>query len=159
MVNLHLAFMYMFALLSCCNSYIYTPRCIIFEHSHSRPHTYIHTCCHWLYSTRIMTVHPHSYLPCRYQAEVAQGRLESLFNFQTMVSELTGLPVSNASVLDEPTAAAEAMAMCHVAARQKKPDFLVDSNTHPQTIGLLRSRAGPLGINVCLFFLVMGITQ
>mmetsp|Transcript_18037 Transcript_18037/g.25339 ORF Transcript_18037/g.25339 Transcript_18037/m.25339 type:complete len:997 (-) Transcript_18037:113-3103(-) len=83
-----------------------------------------------------------------YQAEMAQGRLESLFNFQTMVSELTGLPISNASLLDEPTAAAEAMGMCYAAARMKKDVFLVDSNTHPQTIALLRSRADPLGINV-----------
>mmetsp|Transcript_32791 Transcript_32791/g.99136 ORF Transcript_32791/g.99136 Transcript_32791/m.99136 type:complete len:999 (+) Transcript_32791:861-3857(+) len=83
-----------------------------------------------------------------YQAEIAQGRLESLFNFQTMVSELTALPISNASLLDEPTAAAEAMGMCYVQARGKKPHFLVDSNTHPQTIALLRSRAGPLGIEV-----------
>lgn len=83
-----------------------------------------------------------------YQAEIAQGRLHSLFTFQTMVSELTGLPISNASLLDEPTAAAEAMGMCFVAARNKKPDFLVDVNAHPQTIALTRSRARPLGINV-----------
>eukprot|EP00038_Savillea_parva_P029510 m.71596 g.71596 ORF g.71596 m.71596 type:complete len:993 (-) comp8720_c2_seq1:43-3021(-) len=83
-----------------------------------------------------------------YQAEMAQGRLESLFNYQTMVSDLTGLPISNASLLDEPTAAAEAMGMCFVQHRGKKPHFLVDSNTHPQTIALLRSRAQPLGIQV-----------
>eukprot|EP00035_Acanthoeca_spectabilis_P036753 m.41486 g.41486 ORF g.41486 m.41486 type:complete len:992 (-) comp8218_c0_seq1:344-3319(-) len=83
-----------------------------------------------------------------YQAEMAQGRLESLFNFQTMVSELTGLPISNASLLDEATAAAEAMGMCYAASRMKRNDFLVDSNAHPQTVALLKSRAAPLGINV-----------
>eukprot|EP00041_Stephanoeca_diplocostata_P016008 m.311491 g.311491 ORF g.311491 m.311491 type:complete len:1006 (-) comp20223_c0_seq1:227-3244(-) len=83
-----------------------------------------------------------------YQAEISQGRLESLFNFQTMICELTSMDIANASLLDEPTAAAEAMSMSWVNAKKKKPDFLVDSNTHPQTISLLKSRAKPLGINV-----------
>jgi len=83
-----------------------------------------------------------------YQAEIAQGRLESLFNFQTMICELTGLPVSNASLLDEPTAAAEAMGVCFANGRKKKKVFLVDENTHSQTLSLLKTRAAPIGIKV-----------
>lgn len=83
-----------------------------------------------------------------YQAEIAQGRLESLLNFQTMVCDLTGLPVANASLLDEATAAAEAMSMCHAIAKRKKPVFLVASNIHPQTVGLLQTRAEGMGITV-----------
>ncbi|KAK4537882.1 hypothetical protein CDCA_CDCA14G3907 [Cyanidium caldarium] len=83
-----------------------------------------------------------------YQAEVAQGRLESLLNFQTMVSDLTALPIANSSLLDEGTAAAEAMAMCHVAARGKRPKFFVSDKAHPQTIEVVRTRAGPMGIEV-----------
>eukprot|EP00040_Diaphanoeca_grandis_P004465 m.28879 g.28879 ORF g.28879 m.28879 type:complete len:1017 (+) comp16000_c0_seq1:593-3643(+) len=83
-----------------------------------------------------------------YQAEIAQGRLESLFNFQTMICELTGLGISNASLLDEPTAAAEAMGMCFAHFRKKKTVFLVDENTHTHTLSLLRTRAKPLGIEV-----------
>jgi glycine dehydrogenase len=83
-----------------------------------------------------------------YQAEIAQGRLESLFNFQTMICELTGLAVANASLLDEPTAAAEAMGMCFAHKRGKKKAFLVDANVHRHSLSLLRSRAEPLGIEV-----------
>ena len=84
-----------------------------------------------------------------YQPEISQGRLETLFLFQTVVSDLTGLPISNASMLDEPTAAAEAMTL---AKRLWKGDesapFLVDKNTHPQTIAVIQTRAEPLGIEV-----------
>jgi len=87
-----------------------------------------------------------------YQAEISQGRLESLLNFQTMVSDLTGLPVANASLLDEGTAAAEAMAMLfhHVNKSDKaeKPLFFVDKNIFPQTADVLFTRAEPLGIQL-----------
>lgn len=81
-----------------------------------------------------------------YQAEIAQGRLEALLNFQTMVCDLTGMEIANASMLDESTAAAEAMAMCRQAA--KGDLFFVADDTHPQTIAILRSRAEPLGIRI-----------
>ncbi|MEM1022553.1 MAG: aminomethyl-transferring glycine dehydrogenase [Myxococcota bacterium] len=83
-----------------------------------------------------------------YQAEIAQGRMEALVNFQTMVSELTGLPLANASLLDESTAAAEAMAMAFAIARQKKRRFVVSPDCHPQTIAVLRTRAEPVGVNL-----------
>ncbi|KAK9819612.1 hypothetical protein WJX72_000294 [[Myrmecia] bisecta] len=83
-----------------------------------------------------------------YQAEIAQGRLESLLNFQTMVADLTGMPMSNASLLDEATAAAEAMTMCSAIARGKKPKFLVSDKCHPQTIAVCQSRADGLGLEV-----------
>jgi glycine dehydrogenase len=84
-----------------------------------------------------------------YQAEIAQGRLESLLNFQTMVSDLTGMPIANASLLDEATAAAEAMTMLHrVHARKTAHAFLVSDRVFPQTIAVLRSRAEPLGLSV-----------
>ncbi|PWU09952.1 MAG: glycine dehydrogenase (aminomethyl-transferring), partial [Verrucomicrobia bacterium] len=82
-----------------------------------------------------------------YQAEIAQGRLEALLNFQTMVCDLTGMEICNASLLDESTAAAEAMAMC----RSVRGDtFLVSPDCHPQTIALLRTRAEPLGIRIAV---------
>ncbi|XP_064995015.1 glycine dehydrogenase (decarboxylating), mitochondrial-like [Musa acuminata AAA Group] len=83
-----------------------------------------------------------------YQAEIAQGRLESLLNFQTMISDLTALPMSNASLLDEGTAAAEAMAMCNNIQKGKKKTFLVASNCHPQTIDVCKTRADGFDIKV-----------
>src|SRR5437867_8027051 len=82
-----------------------------------------------------------------YQAEIAQGRLEALLNFQTMVADLTGLPLANASLLDEATAAAEAMHMCHALAPEK-PSFLAAQDCHPQTLGVLQTHADPLGIRL-----------
>ena len=83
-----------------------------------------------------------------YQPEIAQGRLEALLNYQTMVADLTGLPVANASLLDEATAAAEAMTMAERLANSKARAFFVDENCHPQTIAVIRTRAEPLGIEV-----------
>jgi glycine dehydrogenase len=88
-----------------------------------------------------------------YQAEISQGRLEALLNFQTMVADLTGLPIANASLLDEATAAAEAMHMLHALADATADSdgggkFLVASGCHPQTIEVVRTRARPLGIEV-----------
>ena len=84
-----------------------------------------------------------------YQAEIAQGRLEALLNFQTLISELTGLPIANASLLDEATAAAEAMAMASaVCKRTGAGRFLVDRAVFPQTLAVLQTRAEPLGIQL-----------
>ncbi|MEI6097907.1 MAG: aminomethyl-transferring glycine dehydrogenase [Alphaproteobacteria bacterium] len=83
-----------------------------------------------------------------YQPEIAQGRLEALLNYQTMVADLTGLPVANASLLDEATAAAEAMTMAERCAKSKARGFFVDQDCHPQTIAVIRTRAQPLGIQV-----------
>ena len=88
-----------------------------------------------------------SYTP--YQAEISQGRLEALLNFQTMVSDLTGLPLANSSLLDEGTAAAEAMLMFFNTTRDpNKKTFLVSSKSHPQTIDILKTRSEPLGIEL-----------
>ena len=86
-----------------------------------------------------------------YQPEISQGRLEALLNFQTVVSDLTGLPVSGASMLDEATAAAEAMLMARRVNRTGAHRFLVDRDALPQTKAVLRSRATPLGIDVAEF--------
>ncbi len=83
-----------------------------------------------------------------YQAEVAQGRLEALLNFQQMIVDLTGLPIANASLLDEATAAAEAMAMARRASRSASKRYLVDAGTHPQVIAVVRTRAAWMGIEV-----------
>jgi glycine dehydrogenase len=83
-----------------------------------------------------------------YQPEISQGRLEALLNFQTMISDLTGLEIANASLLDEATACAEAMTMAQRVAKSKAKAFFVDENCHPQNIGVIRTRAAPLGINI-----------
>lgn len=97
-----------------------------------------------------------SYTP--YQPEISQGtsyrcstnagRLESLLNFQTVITELTGLPLANASLLDEGTAAAEAMAMAYAGAKMKKHTFIVDTHVYPQTAAVIRGRAEGLGIKI-----------
>jgi glycine dehydrogenase len=92
-----------------------------------------------------------------YQPEISQGRLEALLNFQTMIADLTGLPVANASMLDEATAAAEAMTLVRRAGKSKSARFVVDVETLPQTIEVLRTRAEPLGIDVVLADLSQGI--
>jgi len=83
-----------------------------------------------------------------YQAEISQGRLEALLNFQTMIADLTGLPVAGASLLDEATAAAEAMAMCFAAHERRRARFLVAADCHPQTVEVVRTRAESMGVTV-----------
>ncbi|MGB3411378.1 MAG: aminomethyl-transferring glycine dehydrogenase [Microthrixaceae bacterium] len=83
-----------------------------------------------------------------YQPEISQGRLEALLNFQTVVSDLTGMDMANASMLDESTAAAEAMTLAKRVSKLKSQIFLVDEDTHPQTIDVIRTRAEPLGIEI-----------
>jgi len=85
-----------------------------------------------------------------YQSEISQGRLEALLNFQTMVCDLTGMEIANASLLDEATAAAEAMTMCHRLDTSERNTFLVAPDCHPQTIAVVQTRAEPLGIKIVL---------
>ncbi len=83
-----------------------------------------------------------------YQPEIAQGRLEALLNFQTMIIDLTGLEIANASLLDEATAAAEAMSLSYGVCKNKANGYFVSHDCHPQTIDVLQTRAKPLGINI-----------
>ncbi|GAB3008619.1 aminomethyl-transferring glycine dehydrogenase [Saccharothrix stipae] len=92
-----------------------------------------------------------------YQPEISQGRLEALLNFQTMVGDLTGLPLANASMLDESTAAAEAMTLVRRAGRAKSGKFVVDADTLPQTLAVIETRAEPLGIEIVTADLSQGI--
>ncbi|MGJ8546445.1 MAG: aminomethyl-transferring glycine dehydrogenase [Sulfitobacter sp.] len=85
-----------------------------------------------------------------YQPEISQGRLEALLNFQTMITDLTGLEVANASLLDEATACAEAMTMAQRVAKSKATAFFVDQDCHPQNIAVIQTRAAPLGIEVII---------
>src|SRR4029450_1228157 len=82
-----------------------------------------------------------------YQPEIAQGRLEALLNFQTMITGLTAFDIANASLLDEATAAAEAMSLCHAVVPDRKTFFVAD-DCHPQTIAVIQTRAKPLGIEI-----------
>jgi glycine dehydrogenase len=92
-----------------------------------------------------------------YQPEISQGRLEALLNFQTVVSDLTGLPIAGASLLDEPTAAAEAMALCRRSSTATSQRFYVDADALPQTIAVIRTRAHPIGIEVVTTDLTHGL--
>jgi len=83
-----------------------------------------------------------------YQAEISQGRMEALVNFQTMVTDLTGMAIANASMLDEATAAAEAMTLAKRSVKSKSNTFVVAGDCHPQTIAVVQTRAKPLGLNV-----------
>jgi glycine dehydrogenase len=85
-----------------------------------------------------------------YQAEIAQGRLEALLNFQTMVADLTGLPLAGASLLDEGTAAGEAMTMCYAISDHSRATFIAASDVHPQTLGVLKTRADGLGMKLVI---------
>jgi glycine dehydrogenase len=85
-----------------------------------------------------------------YQAEISQGRMEALINFQTMVCDLTAMPIANASMLDEATAAAEAMTLAKRSVKNKSSIFVVAGDCHPQTIEVIRTRAAPLGLTIKL---------
>ncbi len=98
---------------------------------------------------RNMLENPAWYTPYTpYQAEISQGRLEALLNFQTMVTDLTSLPLANASLLDEGTAAAEAMAMCKAISGQNRRAFFASQGCHPQTLAVVRTRAESLGLHL-----------
>src|SRR5262245_62018538 len=92
-----------------------------------------------------------------YQPEISQGRLEALLNFQTLVGDLTGLPTANASLLDEATAAAEAMTLVRRGNRKASGPFVVDADALPQTIDVIRTRAAGLGIEVVVADLAAGL--
>src|SRR5690606_13239583 len=92
-----------------------------------------------------------------YQPEISQGRLEALLNFQTMVADLTGLPVAGASLLDEATAAAEAMTLARRVDKRKRSVFVVDADVFAQTLAVLRTRAEPLGIDLVVADLADGL--
>ena len=92
-----------------------------------------------------------------YQPEISQGRLEALLNFQTAVSDLTGLDIANASMLDEATAAAEAMTLIKRTAKSKSSRFVVDADTLPQTIAVIRTRAEPIGVEVVIADVSLGV--
>ncbi|CAN5302302.1 aminomethyl-transferring glycine dehydrogenase [soil metagenome] len=94
-----------------------------------------------------------------YQPEISQGRLEALLNFQTMVGDLTGLPTANASLLDEATAAAEAMTLVRRASRTVKGPFLIDVNALPQTIAVIETRARAMGIEIAVVDLAAGLPE
>ena len=85
-----------------------------------------------------------------YQPEISQGRLEAILNFQTLVTELTGLDVANASLLDEATAAAEAMTMARRLSKSTSDRFFVHADTHPQTLTVMHTRAEPIGIELVI---------
>lgn len=94
-----------------------------------------------------------------YQPEISQGRLEALLNFQTMVAELTGLDIANASMLDEGTAAAEAMTLMHRAVKSASNRLVVDADLYPQTAAVIATRAEPLGIDVVTADLAAGLPE
>ena len=94
-----------------------------------------------------------------YQPEISQGRLEALLNFQTMIEDLTALPVAGSSLLDEPTAAAEAMTLAIRASKSGRHAILVDADTHPQTLAVLSTRAQPLGIRLDVADLDAGLPE
>jgi glycine dehydrogenase len=94
-----------------------------------------------------------------YQAEISQGRMEALINFQTMVCDLTGMPIANASMLDEATAAAEAMTLAKRSVKSKSNVFIVAGDCHPQTIEVIQTRAKPLGIEVKVSTAVVTLPQ
>src|SRR5690554_3147506 len=94
-----------------------------------------------------------------YQPEISQGRLEALLNYQTMVTDLTGLDIANSSLLDEATAAAEAMTLARRGSKSKSPVFFASHHCHPQTLELLRTRASGLGIEVVVGDEAQGVPE